>query len=239
MLKRSLFVFIAIMFAVPVFGSAVAFGETGTQTTQQRIDDGGIDVNDTDQPETEAPETETQKTERDARIKALKTAQKIKLAAAEKKKLQEKCQAAQGKTSSVTGRFKGIETSRGQVHENLVNRLNNLVEKLKTKGIDTTALEADIATLQTKIETFNTDLTTYKQSVTDLKALDCKTDPEGFKAALTTARTNLEKVRTDAKDIHTYLKDTIKPLLKTLRDQIEKPVEEETETTNEQEGGTQ
>jgi hypothetical protein len=238
MLNRSMFVFAALLFAAPVFVSAVAYGETGTEpattTTQQRIDDGGVDVNDTNETETEA-----QKTERETRIKKLKDVQKVKLAAAEKKKIQTNCQAAQGKVSSVSGRFKGIETSRGEVHKNVVNHLNELVVKLKAKGADTTQLEANIATLNTKIETFNTDLATYKQSVSDLKALDCKTDPEGFKAALTTARTNLEKVRADATDIHSYLKDTIKPLLKTIRTQIEEATESTQESTTEQEGGTQ
>ncbi len=225
MIKRMMLVFVAVLFAAPLFANSVAFGETGT---------GDTSTTQATESETEAPETEVQKTERDARINKLKEAQKTKLSYAEKKKIQAKCKAAQGKTSSVTGRFKGIETSRTQVHQNLVNRLVSLNEKLKAKGVNTTELEADIAVLNTKITTFNTDLAAYKQSVTDLKALDCKTDPEGFKAALTTARTNLEAVRADAKAVHTYLKETIKPLLKTLRDKIEAPTE-----TNDDQGGNQ
>ncbi len=219
MLKRSLFIILAVLFMTPIFATTVVYGETGTSTTEN---------------EQEQAETAEQKTSRDARIKALKETLKVKLATAEKKKIQDKCQGAQGKTSSVIGRFKGIETSRGEVHKNLLNRLNELVTKLKAKSVDTTELEAAITVLNTKIETFSTDLATYKQSVADLKAIDCKTNPDDFKTALMAARTNLEKVRTDAKDIHTYLKETIKPILKELRDVLEP----KTETTDGQ-GGTQ
>lgn len=236
MIKRMMLVFVAVLFAAPLFASSVAFGEPGTGDTSATP---SATPNTTSaEAETEAPETEVQKTERDARVKKLKEVQKTKLASAEKKKIQGKCQASQGKMSSITGRFKGIETSRTQVHDNLVTRLNSLNEKLKAKGVVTVELEAGIAVLNTKIATFNTDLAAYKQSVTDLKALDCKTDPEGFKATLTTARTNLETVRADAKAVHTYLNETIKPLLKTLRDKVEETTENNTET-NDSQGGNQ
>ena len=227
MLKRSMFILVAVFLAAPVFTSVVAYGETGISAEEQNAN-----TSNTAEAEKEVPETVVQKTEREARIKTFKEQHKIRLSVTEKNKIQDKCQAAQGKVSSVTGRFKGIETSRGKVHENLLQRLNNLVEKLKAGNQNTTELEADIAMLVTKIETFNTDLATYKQSVSDLKALDCKTEPESFKAALTAARANLETVRASAKAVHSYLNDTIKPLLKTLRDKVE-------ETTQDGQGGTQ
>lgn len=216
MLNRSKFALLAVLFAAPLVASSVVFGQTNpemsnttttptTQTTET----------------TEVPETPVQKTEREARIKTLKEQQKIRLSLTEKKKIQDKCQAAQGKVSSLGGRINGLETSRTKVHANLLARMENLVAKLKTKNLDTTQLEASITELEAKIATFNTDIATYKQSISDLRALDCKTDPEGFKAALQTSRTNLEKVRADAKAVHSYLNETIKPLLKTIRAQVE------------------
>lgn len=215
MLKRSKFALIALLFAAPLVASSVVFGQTNPETTTTNT----TQTTQTTQTE-EVPETPVQKTERDARIKALKEQQKIRLSTTEKKKIQDKCQAAQGKVSDVGGRINGVETSRTKVHANLLARMESLVEKLKTKNLDTTQLETSIAELEAKITTFNTSLATYKQSISDLRLLDCKTDSEGFKAALQTARTNLEKVRTDAKAIHAYLNDTIKPLLKTIRAQV-------------------
>lgn len=212
-MKRSLIALLALAFAMPLFTGVSVYGQTNPEqmtTTQQST---------TTTTTTEAPETPAQKTEREARIKQLKTTQKIRLTTTEKKKIQDKCQAAQGKMSGVTGKVNGIEASRTQVHKNILDRLNNAVVKLKEKGVNTTQLETEITALTAKIETFNTDLAAYKQSVTDLKAEDCKTDPEGFKAALTAARTNLEKVRADAKAVHTSLKETIRPLLTELKKQ--------------------
>lgn len=224
MLNRSKFVLLAVLFAAPLVASSVVFGQTNPETTT---------TNDTTQT-TEAPETSVQKTEREARIKTLKEQQKVRLSVTEKKKIQDKCQAAQGKVGSVGGRVNGAETSRTKVHANLLARMENLVAKLKTKNLDTTQLEASITELKAKITTFETDLATYKQTISDLRALDCKTDPEGFRAALQTARTNLETVRADAKAVHSYLNDTIKPLLKTIRTQVEGGA-----TTEQTQGGDQ
>lgn len=246
-MKRSLFVIVAAFLAVPLLGSAVAYGETGTGDTantnstvspQQTTSD---DTTTTQANETEN-ETEAVKTERSNRIKKEVETQKVRLSATEKKKIQTNCTASQGKVSAVGSRLNGIETSRTEVHKNILNRLNNAVTALKAKGVDTTTLEADIATLSTKIDTFNTDLATYKQSVTDLKAMDCKSNPEGFKAALVTARANLEKVKADATAVHTYLKDTIRPLLTELKKQLESTEQTEGSTgtqLNATDGGNQ
>lgn len=213
MLKRSKFVLLALLFATPLFVTSMVSGQTGTNDTTTTTTESPAMAE-------EAPETAEQKTEREAFIKKHKELLKIKLTATERKKLLDKCKPAQAKVSGISGRLKGIKTSRGQVHENLQDRLNKLVEKLKVKGINTTELETSIATLTTNIEAFNTDLDTYEQSVTVLRALDCQADPEGFKAVLQTSRTNLEKLHADSKAIHTYLNDTIKPLLKTIRAQV-------------------
>lgn len=156
------------------------------------------------------------------RVTQRKTELKTKLTALETTRIKTKCKASQGNLSSEKGRIKGIETSRSEVYTNLLNRLNDLSDKLKVKGIDTTSFNADIATLKTKIDTFNTDLTAYKQAVSDLAGMDCATDPAGFKASLDAARASLKKVTDDAAAVRSYLTDTIKPLLKTIRGTLEK-----------------
>lgn len=231
MLKRSKFALIALLFATPLFVTAAVSGQTGTGNTTTTTT--------TTQPATEtdsAPETVEQKTQRDNRITKMKEIQKVKLTTTDKKNILAKCKAAQGKVGSIGGRVNGIETSRTKVHVNLLNRMQGLVEKLKAKNVDTTQLEASITELTVKISTFNSDLTIYKTSITDLQALDCQASPDGFKATLLTARSNLDKVRADAKDVHTYLNETIKPLLKTLRAQVEPTT---TQKPTEEQGGAQ
>jgi hypothetical protein len=156
-----------------------------------------------------------------ARIEKRKTEIKAKITATEKTRLQARCVNSQGKLSSLSGRVKGIETSRAQVYSNLTDRLTKLLEKLQAADIDKASLEAQITELQTKIATFQTDLATYKQAVADLVDMDCKTDPEGFKNSLEAARTARKKVQDDAAAIKAYVNDTIKPTLKALRAQLE------------------
>jgi chromosome segregation ATPase len=210
-MKRLLTVGIGAFVAVPFVSGTIVFAHEGhshTKVAQQEA-------------------TTTTSTEADPlkalqeRINKRKADLKIRLTAVEKTRLQNKCQASQGHVSSVKGRIKGIETSRAQVYSNMTDRLSDLSEKLKNKGADTAALDAAITELKKKIETFNTDLAVYKQAVSDLADMDCKTDPDGFKASLQASRTAQETASKDAKDVRTYVNDTIKPLLKTIRTALE------------------
>lgn len=205
-MKKLLILFLVSVMALPVittsFVQAIEENQTAETSTTQTL----------------TPEAKKQ-TLAD-RIAEHKAAVKAKITNAQKLRLKAKCKASQGKVSSVTGRIKGLETSRAQVYKNITNRLNKLSEKLKEKGIDTTKLNTDITVLQEKIDTFNTDLAEFKQTVSDLSAMDCEADPEGFNAALVAARTARQQVHTDGLDVRVYLNDTIKPLLKTIRAEL-------------------
>lgn len=155
---------------------------------------------------------------------------KTKLGAAEESRLKLKCKTGQVSVKNLSGRIKGLETSRDNVYTNLVNRLTKAAEKLKGRGLDTATLESQIATLQTKIETFKTDLAAYKQTVSDLGEMDCVSDPAGFKASLEAARSARLKLAADSAAIKTFVKEDIKPTLVTLRTQLG-TVEDKQEST--------
>lgn len=212
-MKRLLALSISVILALPVLSTAAVFavGDSTPTTTQTT---------------TETSATDAAKTLAE-RIAKHKTELKTRLSNTEKLRLQSKCKASQGLVSSIRGRIKGIETSRGEVYKNIISRLTNLSEKLKNKGADTTELDADIATLQSKMDTFNTDLAAYKQAVSDVADMDCATDPDGFKAALEAARVARQKVNDDGLAVRGYINDTIKPLLKTIRAQLEAAKTEE------------
>lgn len=212
-MKRLLALGMSAILVLPVLSTAAVFAiEDGTSTTSQTT--------------TETSATDTAKALAE-RIAKHKTELKTRLSNAEKLRLQSKCKASQGLVSSIRGRIKGIETSRGEVYKNIINRLTNLSEKLKNKGANTTELDADIAVLQSKMDTFNTDLAAYKQAVSDVADMDCITDPDGFKAALEAARAARQKVNEDGLAVRSYINDTIKPLLKTIRAQLEAAKTEE------------
>ncbi len=208
-MKRFLALGLTIMFALPVVATAVVFAEETNQNSTT-----------TTNTKTAAETAAATKALTD-RIAKRKTELKTKLTNAEKVRLLSKCKAAQGLVRTTEGRVKGLEISRGQVYENTITHLTGLSEKLKNKGIDTTELNSDITILRSKITVFNTDLAVFKQNVSDLAAMDCTTDPDGFKASLEAARTAQQKVRQDALAVRSYINDTIKPLLKTIRAQLE------------------
>lgn len=165
-------------------------------------------------------EIESDKAKLQERLTKRKTDIKTKLATAEEARLKLKCKAGQVPLKNLSGRIKGLETSRDNVYANLVNRLTKAAEKLKERGLDTATLESQIATLKTKIETFKTDLAAYRQTVSDLGEMDCVSDPAGFKASLEAARSARLKLAADSAAIKTFVKEDIKPTLVTLRTQL-------------------
>lgn len=220
-MKRIIAVALVSVFSLPVLSTitAVAHAEDATSSSSSTT---------SSTPPTDSTTQKTAEAGDDAKSVADRIAQrkatlKTKLTTIEKTRLMAKCKASQqGGLNTEKGRIKGLETSRSEVYKNLLSRLNDLSERLKAKGMDTTSLNADIATLSSKIDTFNADLTTYKQAVSDLAGMDCATDPDGFKASLETARTALKKVNDDAAAVRAYLTTTIKPLLQTIRGTLEK-----------------
>src|SRR3989344_903410 len=230
-MKTSIRIILSTILATPLLAVGVAplvSAETDSNNTSNTSNTGTGSTSDS----REETENKEQK-ERNSRLEKRKTEFKVKLSDTEHTRIKSRCKQAQGGgIKSLDGRIKGIETSRERVHKNLVNRLNKLVDKLKAKNIDTTELESEITVLEAKIATFKADLATYKQDMVDLKAMDCAADPTAFKAALEAARADREKVHQDAKDIRSYVKDTIKPTLKEIRAQLEAEEKPETSTEN-------
>lgn len=179
-----------------------------------------VEVNDTDTTSNETKTENELKTTLQERLAKRKTDLKTKLAGAEEARLKLKCKAGQVPVKNLSGRIKGLETSRDKVYANLINKLTNVSEKLKERELDTATLDTQIAMLKTKIETFRTDIAIYKQAVSDLGEMDCVSDPAGFKASLETARSARGKLAIDAAAIKTFVKENIKPTLVTLRTQL-------------------
>jgi chromosome segregation ATPase len=225
-MKTRLKLLLSILMAVPLLG-LVAQGIVNAE--------GGSSSNNTSTNTptntTTEPGSSTEQQDMLKRLAEHKTELKTKLTTLEQTRIKDRCKQAQGGgINSLDGRIKGVETSRNEVHKNLLDRLTSLVEKLKAKGVDTTKLESEIAVLKTKIDTFKADLATYKQDIADLKAMDCSTDPTAFKAELLVARTQRDKLKADVTDIRKYVTDTIKPTLKEIHDQLE--ATEKTESQN-------
>ena len=164
-------------------------------------------------------DTEKQKTLTE-RIEKNKDQFKIKLRAAEILALKGKCGSAQTKVKTHIENVSANVPARVKAYQNLYEHLNNLVARLEAKDVDTTTLKEQLETLDQKIHAFDDDLETYKQSLGDLKDINCVADPDGFKAALEAARADRQALTEDMAAIKAYVKDTIKPTLQQIRDQL-------------------
>ncbi|MCW1907861.1 MAG: hypothetical protein KIH63_000790 [Candidatus Saccharibacteria bacterium] len=164
--------------------------------------------------------TATQKEALRERLEKKKAELSIKLGEAEKQRITSRCSSAQGKVKSLSENVSGRGTVRQQAYAKLVEKLEALVPKLQAKGVDTATLETQISSLKEKIAKFDADLSLYRDSITDLKEVDCTTDPEAFQAALQAARTLRDALVDDALDIRTYVNNTIKETIKSIRQQL-------------------
>lgn len=171
------------------------------------------------------------------RVEEAKQKAKTALDAAAQKRIEDRCESAQKKVTTLETIVGERAKRRNTAYDTLLDRLNNLVTKLQAKNVDTTELEQEIATLEMKIAQFKTNLTTYRQSISDLSSLACKDDPSAFKSLLEQARAQRETVKTDAEAIKEYFKETIKPTLEEIRTALEAQGSSSTDSAG-QEGGS-
>lgn len=215
-------ILLGISLILPVFSTAPVMAAANKTTEKEESKVTTVAADETVKTtaatdKTTSTEPSTDSTARTTRLESLKTTLKVKLDEVTKKRIIAKCKAAQTIVEATEKTDKSNGVSRESAYKKITDSLQKLIDRLKTDGVDTKELEAAQATLLTKIDQFTTDLATYRQSMTDLRSLDCITDPTAFQAALTSARADRLKAKTDAVDIRSYLTNTIKPLLVTLK----------------------
>ncbi len=207
-MKKIISLAIALLM-VPAFSmtaSAIVEGDRDTSTS-------------TDSSSTTSTTDETEKKARSTRVEEYKKAYKERLSTTVQKRIGERCVAAQGVIKTHTARLNTRAKLRNANYGGIISALENAATRLGESGLDVTALQANITELKSRVESFKTSLTDYQQALSDLEALDCKTDPTAFKAALETARTKQAATLQVAAGIKTYLQDTVKPTLKALKEQ--------------------
>lgn len=207
--KDKIIISIVVLAVLPVFYSrAVAEDLTS-------------DPNTTTSDSTDGTTAEDKVAKLKERLQERKDEIHTKLTEYKKNRLKSRCKNAQGKLTSANARIKGVETSRKQVHENLLNRLTKLSGQLKDKGLDVTELNSQIETLKGMIADIELEISDYKQAVSDVVEMTCADDPEAFRASLDVAKEKLKAIKASSAEIRAYLKDTIKVTLKALRAQLE------------------
>ncbi len=162
----------------------------------------------------------TDSTQRDKRIDLYKKQFSEKLTQAQQKKLGTACKSAQGKVTNYHNNLKSAVQKRSGHYETITGKLEELKTKLEAASIDTAELETVMTEIDAKVAAITQAATDYDTALSDLVAMDCATDPTGFKAALSVAREKRAAVLSEIQALKDYVNSTVKTLLKSLREQI-------------------
>jgi hypothetical protein len=180
----------------------------------------------TDSPQEEL--TDEQKAQKlQERITAAKEKALSKVSAAQEKRLATICKASQTLIEKIQTNTSLFIDNRQNKYDTVENKLITLSEKLAVAGADTTELDAAIAEMETKYATNSDILKEYSTSINDLTAIDCVSDPGGFKAILESARMQRKDILTQTSTIRTYINETIKPILQGIRSSLQSTTEGE------------
>ena len=148
------------------------------------------------------------------RVAAIKATYKSVVTAQQAANIKSKCATAQTAVSSVSNKLSDNIALRADVYNSLLSNLDSTIAKLKNASVPSTDLTAERNLLNSKIAGFSIDAASYKLSLSDLRSLDCASDPVAFQAVLEAARGHLTVISADATGIRQYVTDTIEPTLK-------------------------
>jgi len=176
--------------------------------------------------ETLAAQREAAKEKReDIREEAKEKRENVREEAKEQRKenVTERCTKVTENIDKRIAKFESDHNGRVKVFMTIKERVQERITKLKARGVDVATLEANLVTLQTKIDKLAADHAAYMEKLKATKSFVCGESQGEFKAALEAARDAQKVVFADAKDIISFIKDTLKPNLEALKALITPP----------------
>jgi hypothetical protein len=162
--------------------------------------------------------------------------QKEAAAAAKEKLLEARCKNIQTRLETRINRYENNGQMFETVFGNMLARMQRLSDRLKAKGIDVSKLEADLITLNGKINKLFSDQESFMLTLEAAKSITCsEVDRENStetKTKIGEARKVFQTLHEDRLDIRNFFKETIKPDILAIRQQI---ASQETTTTETEE----
>lgn len=157
-----------------------------------------------------------------ARVEQRKQKNKVQLTNAEATKLGEKCKAAQEKITVATKKIADADKPVQTKYEAHAGRIQKILQKAEVKGVETAQLKKDVDAYNEKYQAMVASVTAFNLSASDLKAIDCKANPTGFKATLQSARAELKQVQTLRKELSELSKGSLLESLKNAKTELAK-----------------
>ncbi|MDH4358492.1 MAG: hypothetical protein OEV37_00890 [Candidatus Berkelbacteria bacterium] len=141
------------------------------------------------------------------------------------------CANVEGKIESRLSAFETIQNAHMNVYRNMKERLTKFASRIKSKGYDTTKLEADLAKLDGMITEFSEAHNRYMNALREMKGYPCS-KPEDFKDKLAEVKNQLKFAHQEAAEIRAFIGTTIKEDLKALKQQNPGAVSNSTKTAS-------
>ncbi len=134
--------------------------------------------------------------------------------------VEDRCAVVTARVDLILNRYQQKKENHLQKYNRIQTKLQNLITLLKSKGYDTTKLEADLLELKAKVAVFQKAIEDAMQHLRNSKTYACGHSGGSFKNEIYSAKQDILKARETALSIRIFIFDTIKPDIKALRNQI-------------------
>lgn len=142
------------------------------------------------------------------------------LTLAEEQRLKGSCKGAQTVTLRLMENAGQVKQTRENAYNSITDKLQKLVIKLDSAGIDTASLSEAITMMNSEVDIFLATMTEYETILLDLGEMDCESDPEAFKAALSAAKAQRVTLVSSSQGLRSYFNESIKPILQQIRAEL-------------------
>ena len=153
---------------------------------------------------------------RTARIEKLKSQFKVQLNDKEKELISTRCTLAQARLKSIAYQLDGIESSRGATYDGIISTLLEINNRLNDQFVDTSSLDLLIVDYQSVVKKFNLSIEGYRLSLDDATSIDCKNNPEDFRASLEGVRAARKPIVDSSQQINDLTKTNLKTTFESL-----------------------
>lgn len=136
-----------------------------------------------------------------------------------------KCEMVTLRTETIIARYDNNKERHVNNYTRIKDRTAALMDKLDTKGYDTSVVRADLNQLDSYIKEFASEYTSFANKLRESKELACGESEGAFKNKLTEARAELAKARETSLQTRNFVQTKLRPDIQALRNQNPQPAQ--------------
>lgn len=147
-------------------------------------------------------------------------------------RLEQTCQIAEQRIQNQIRRYDIIKANHQARNQRVVTRLNEIMLRLESEGIDVTELRTAIQGLQTTVNSFEVSAQDYINLLIESENFACGQSEGEFLSRIRSAREKAPQIRSNVLSVREYFQAEIRPELEAIKVQLEaKKSAEQSETT--------